>query len=88
MESASADKENSFKQMICPQGLGFRVTRARSPLQVIFSDFWAQCRYYLYTWIPRVSMFIKVLVGLRFRGRSLRMKGILRRNSYFGGLGA
>ena len=25
-----------------------------SPMEVIFTDFGAQCRYYLYTWIPRV----------------------------------
>ena len=27
-----------------------------SPMQVIFRDFRAQCRYYLYTWIPRVVL--------------------------------
>ena len=25
-----------------------------SPASAKFTDFWAQCRYYFYTWIPRV----------------------------------
>ena len=25
-----------------------------SPMQVVFADFEARCRHYLYTWIPRV----------------------------------
>ena len=47
------------------EGLGFRVwvlgfrlqgfpRDPNSPMQVRFTDFKAQCRYYLYTWIPRV----------------------------------
>ena len=28
------------------------------PMEVIFTDFRAQCRYYLYTWIPMVRVLL------------------------------
>ena len=36
------------------RSLGLGLTDPNNPMQAIFTDFRAQCRQYLYTWIPRV----------------------------------
>ena len=36
------------------RSLGLGLRDPNNPMQVIFTDFRAQCRQYLYTWIPRV----------------------------------
>ena len=54
-----------------------------SPLYVIFTDFRAQCRYCLYTWIPRESELVvftveKSKAGLGLLGVHLSRKPSVR----------